>query len=226
MIGTKMQTTTKTAKEIYQEVKANPARKRFGFGKKAALVNIDLQKAYTRTDLFKTAYEADPKQLDYVNELASKFRALGWPVVWTNVAYMDTAVDAGIWGTRTDTPDSLQNIKFGSERAELDDRLILDKATDVFYEKKMPSPFFETPLQSLLVWHQIDTIVLTGGSTSGCVRAAGVDSLSRGYRTIIPEECVADKHESYHYANLTDLSLKYCDVREVKEVFDWLNSLK
>jgi len=219
-----MQTTNKTAKEIYYEVKANPARKRFGFGKKAALVNIDIQKAYTRTDLFKTAYEADPKQLDYVNELAAKFRALEWPVVWTNVAYMDTAADAGIWGTRTDTPDSLQNIKFGSERAELDDRLILDHSTDVFYEKKMPSPFFETPLQSLLVWHQIDTVILTGGSTSGCVRAAGVDSLSRGYRTIIPEECVADKHESYHYANLTDLSLKYCDVREVQEVITWLNS--
>jgi len=220
-----MQTTDKTAKEIYFEVKANPARKRFGFGKKAALVNIDIQKAYTRTDLFKTAYEADPKQLEYINELAAKFRALDWPVVWTNVAYMDTAADAGIWGTRTDTPDSLQNIKFGSERAELDDRLILDRATDVFYEKKMPSPFFETPLQSLLVWHQVDTVILTGGSTSGCVRAAGVDSLSRGYRTIIPEECVADKHESYHYANLTDLSLKYCDVREVLEVFDWLDNV-
>ncbi len=221
-----MQTTNKTAKELYFEVKANPARKRFGFGKKAALVNIDIQKAYTRTDLFKTAYESDPKQLGYVNELAAKFRALGWPVVWTNVAYMDTAADAGVWGTRTDTPDSLQNIKFGSERSELDDRLILDRDTDVFYEKKMPSPFFETPLQSLLVWHQVDTVVLTGGSTSGCVRAAGVDSLSRGYRTIIPEECVADKHESYHYANLTDLSLKYCDVLEVKEVFNWLNTLK
>ncbi|RKR15201.1 nicotinamidase-related amidase [Maribacter vaceletii] len=220
-----MQTTDKTAKELYFEVKANPARKRFGFGKKAALVNIDIQKAYTRTDLFKTAYENDPKQLDYVNELAAKFRKLGWPVVWTNVAYMDTAADAGIWGTRTDTPDSLQNIKFGSERSELDDRLILDRTTDVFYEKKMPSPFFETPLQSLLVWHQVDTIILTGGSTSGCIRAAGVDSLSRGYRTIIPEECVADKHESYHYANLTDLSLKYCDVREVNEVFTWLNSI-
>lgn len=221
-----MQTTNKTAKEIYLEVKANPARKRFGFGKKAALVNIDIQKAYTRTDLFKTAYEADPKQLDYVNQLAKAFRVLDWPVVWTNVAYMDTAADAGIWGTRTDTPDSLQNIKFGSERSELDDRLEVDKKTDVFYEKKMPSPFFETPLQSLLVWHQVDTIILTGGSTSGCVRAAGVDSLSRGYRTIIPEECVADKHESYHYANLTDLSLKYCDVLEVQEVFEWLNTLK
>lgn len=221
-----MQTTDKTAKEIYNEVRANPARKRFGFGKKAALVNIDIQKAYTRTDLFKTAYENHPKQLDYVNELAAKFRALDWPVVWTHVAYMDTAADAGVWGTRTDTPDSLQNIKFGSQRSELDDRLILNKSTDVFYEKKMPSPFFETPLQSLLVWHQVDTVVLTGGSTSGCVRAAGVDSLSRGYRTIIPEECVADKHESYHYANLTDLSLKYCDVLEVAEVFEWLKGLK
>ncbi len=221
-----MQTTDKTAKEIYFEVKANPARKRFGFGKKAALVNIDIQKAYTRTDLFKTAYENDPKQLDYINELAAIFRSLDWPVVWTNVAYMDTAADAGIWGTRTDTPDSLQNIKFNSERSQLDDRLMLDRSTDVFYEKKMPSPFFETPLQSLLVWHQVDTIILTGGSTSGCVRAAGVDSLSRGYRTIIPEECVADKHESYHYANLTDLSLKYCDVLEVKEVFEWLNKTK
>ncbi len=221
-----MQTTDKTAKEIYFEVKANPARKRFGFGKKAALVNIDIQKAYTRTDLFKTAYENDPKQLDYINELAAIFRSLDWPVVWTNVAYMDTAADAGIWGTRTNTPDSLQNIKFNSERSQLDDRLMLDRSTDVFYEKKMPSPFFETPLQSLLVWHQVDTIILTGGSTSGCVRAAGVDSLSRGYRTIIPEECVADKHESYHYANLTDLSLKYCDVLEVKEVFEWLNKTK
>ncbi|MEM6893055.1 MAG: isochorismatase family protein [Bacteroidota bacterium] len=220
-----MQKTDKTAKEIYFDVKANPARKRFGFGKKAALVNIDLQKAYTRTDLFKTAYENDPRQMDYINQLAEKFRSLGWPVVWTNVAYMDTAADAGVWGTRTDTPDSLQNIKFGSERSELDDRLTLDRSTDAFYEKKMPSPFFETPLQSLLIWHQVDTVVLTGGSTSGCVRAAGVDSLSRGYRTIIPEECVADKHESYHYANLTDLSLKYCDVLEVAEVFTWLNSI-
>ena len=219
-----MQTTNKTAKEIYYEVKANPARKRFGFGKKAALVNIDLQKAYTRTDLFKTAYENDPKQLDYINRLAAKFRALDWPVIWTHVAYMDSAEDAGVWGTRTDTPDSLQNIKFGSERAELDDRLELDKEKDVFYEKRMPSPFFETPLQSLLIWHQVDTVILTGGSTSGCVRAAGVDSLSRGYRTTIPEECVADKHESYHYANLTDLSLKYCDVLEVAAVFEWINN--
>ncbi len=221
-----MQTTDKTAKEIYYEVKANPARKRFGFGKKAALVNIDLQNAYTRPDLFKTAYENDPRQMEYINKLAENFRALHWPVIWTNVAYMYSGEDAGVWGTRTDTPDSLQNIKFGSERSALDTRLKLDRDSDVFYQKRMPSPFFETPLQSLLVWHQVDTIVLTGGSTSGCIRAAGVDALSRGYRTMVPEECVADKHESYHFANLTDLSLKYCDVLEVAEIFEWLKIVK
>jgi len=217
-----MQTTTKTAKEIYFDVKNNPARKRFGFGKKAVLVNIDPQKAYTCTDEFATAYETDPKQMDYINTLAKKFRALGWPVVWTHVAYMESGEDAGIWGTRTDTPDSLQNIKFNSRRSEFDDRLEIDHVKDVIYLKKMPSAFFETQLQSLLVWHQVDTVILTGGSTSGCIRATAVDSLSRGYRTIVPEECVADKHESYHYANLTDLSLKYADVLSVSEVEQWL----
>jgi len=217
-----METSQKTAREIYQDLKSNLLRKRFGFGEKAILVNVDLQKAYTRPDLFKTAYETDPKQLIYVNELAEKFRNLGWPVVWTYVAYMESGEDCGIWGTRTDTPDSLQNIKFGSDRSELDDRLHIDSEKDVMYCKKMPSAFFETQLQSLCVWHQIDTIVLTGGSTSGCIRATAVDSLSRGYRTIVPEECVADKHESYHFANLTDLSIKYADVLEVQEVFEYL----
>ena len=218
-----METSNKTAREIYQEVRNNPTRKRFGFGRKAVLVNIDPQKAYTRTDLFATAYETDPRQLEYMNRLARQFRALGWPVVWTHVAYMESGEDAGIWGTRSDTPDSLQNIKFGSQRSEFDDRLEIDRVQDVIYLKKMPSAFFETQLQSLLVWHQVDTVVITGGSTSGCVRATAVESLSRGYRTIVPEECVADKHESYHFANLTDLALKYADVVAVQEVFDWLD---
>jgi maleamate amidohydrolase len=218
-----MELSNKTAREIYYEVKANPARAKFGYGKKAALVNVDIQKAYTCIDEFKTAYETDPRQMEYVNKLAKEFRSLGWPVIWTHVAYMDDASDAGVWGTRTDTPDSLQNIKFGSRRSEFDDRLDIDHVKDAIYLKKMPSAFFETPLQSLLVWHQIDTLIITGGSTSGCIRATAVESLSRGYRTIVPEECVADKHESFHFANLTDLLLKYADVVEVQDVFDFLS---
>ena len=217
-----METSHKTAREIYAEVKVNPARARFGFGHKAALVNIDVQCAYTRVDEFKTAYETDPRQIEHINTLARGFRAKGWPVVWTYVAYMESGEDAGVWGTRTNTPDSLQNIKHGSRRAEFDPRADVDRVRDAVYCKKMASVFFETQLASLLVWHQVDTLIITGGSTSGCVRATAVDSLMHGYRTIVPEECVADKHESYHFANLTDMALKYADVVGVQEVQDYL----
>ena len=97
---------------------------------------------------------------------------------------------------------------------------------DAVYTKRMPSAFFETPLHSFLTWHKIDTVLVTGGSTSGCVRATAVDSLSRGYRTIVPIECVADKHESFHFANLTDLLIKYADVVNVSDVYDWLNAFE
>ncbi|HMQ07541.1 MAG TPA: isochorismatase family protein [Saprospiraceae bacterium] len=216
-----MERSNKTAKELYEEIKNNPSRNRFGFGEKAALINVDLQKAYTAVGKFKTAYESHPLQMEFINRLSKACRALHWPVVWTYVAYMESGEDAGIWGTRTNTSDSLQNIKFGSERAEFDERIEVYKDKDIIYCKKMPSAFFETPLQSLLVWHKVDTVIITGGSTSGCIRATAVDSVSRGYRTIIPEECVADKHESYYYANLTDLSLKYADVLPTREVLEY-----
>jgi len=92
------------------------------------------------------------------------------------------------------------------------------------FDKRMPSAFFETPLKSYLTFHKVDTVVVTGGSTSGCVRATAVESLSHGYRTIVAEECVADKHESYHFANLTDLQLKYADVVGVAEVKEWFEA--
>ncbi len=212
-----MQLSDKTARQLFAEVKANPTRKRFGFGRMPALINIDLQKAYTCVGEFATAYETDPKQLDYVNELAAEFRARGFPVVWTYVAYMESGEDCGIWGTRTNTPDSLQNIKVGSRRAEFDDRLKIDHVRDVVINKRMASAFFETNLGSIFTFHGVDTVVVTGGSTSGCVRATVLDSLQRSFRTIVPEECVADKHESPHFANLYDMALKYSDVLTFEE---------
>ena len=216
----------KTARQIFEEVRANPARARFGFGNKLAIVNVDPQKSYTRPDLYKTAYITDPRQVEHINAISVAARAKGLPVIWTHVAYMENAADAGVWGTRTDTPDSLQNIKHGSDRSEFDDRLTIDRAVDAIYEKRMPSAFFETRLASFLTWHRVDTVVVTGGSTSGCVRATAVDSLSHGYRTIVPIECVADKHESYHFANLTDLLIKYADVVPVSEVHEAIERYK
>ena len=202
---------------------ANPARKKFGFGERLAIVNVDFQQAYTRIDMFKTAYETDPRQIDYVNQISDLAREKGMPVIWSHVAYKDDAGDAGVWGTRTNTEDSLQNIKYGSERHQFDPRVRIDP-NDLVYTKRMPSAFFETPLNSYLRWHKVDTVIVTGGSTSGCVRATAVDSLSYGFRTIVPIETCADKHESYHFANLTDLQLKYADVEPVQTVIDWLEA--
>jgi maleamate amidohydrolase len=219
-----VESSEKTARQLYQELKARPPRARFGFGAKAALVNVDLQCAYTQVGTYVTAYETDPKQLDHVNRLAALCRARGFPVVWTYVAYLPSGEDCGVWGTRTDTADSLQNIKDGAPRAALDPRVKVDSA-DIVFKKRMASAFFETHLASLLVYHRVDTVIVTGGSTSGCVRATVVDALQHNYRTIVPEECVADKHESPHFANLYDMSLKYADVLGVDEIATWLERI-
>jgi nicotinamidase-related amidase len=213
-----MECSDKSARMLYEELKQRPRRARFGFGQKVALINVDPQKAYTLPDEYVTAYETDPNQMQYINELSDLCRDLGAPVIWTYVAYLASGEDCGVWGTRTDTPDSLQNIKRGSRRAEFDDRLRIDHDRDIIINKRMASAFFETNVPSLLTYHKVDTVIVTGGSTSGCVRATVVDSLSRGYRTIVPEECTSDRHESPHFANLYDMAVKYADVLPMDEV--------
>ncbi|MBR0667412.1 isochorismatase family protein [Roseomonas hellenica] len=207
-----------TARALYAALKAGPARRRFGFGKRAALVNVDPQRAYTDVAAFPaTAYETDPQQTAHMNALAAACRARRFPVVWTYVAYAEGGADCGVWGTRSDTPDSLQNIRDGSPRASLDPRLEVASG-DTVLRKRMASAFFETNLRSLLTFHGVDTVIVTGGSTSGCVRATVVEGLSCGFRMIVPEECVADRHESPHFANLYDMAVKYADVLPVAEV--------
>jgi len=219
-----MELSDMTARQMFEHLAANPTRPRYGFGTRPMLINVDLQCAYTQPGTYVTAYETDPRQAEYVNRLAAENRRLGLPVIWTYVAFSPSGDDCGMFGTRTDTPDSLQNIKIGSDRAALDPRLEIVEG-DVVLNKKMPSAFYETHLTSLAIHHKIDTVIVTGGSTSGCVRATVVDSLSRGFHTIVPIECVADLHESPHFANLYDMHKKYADCIGVDEVLDWYATL-
>jgi maleamate amidohydrolase len=220
-----MELSDKTARQMFAELQANPTRRPFGFGKRPGLINVDLQRAYTAVGTYVTAYETDPHQMECINEVARLCRRGNFPIIWTYVAFMKTGADACAWGTRTNTPDSLQNIKEGSDRAKLDERLEIKRDSDLVVNKRMASALHETPAASFLKWHDVDTLIVTGGSTSGCVRATAVDALSHGYRVIVPEECVADKHESPHFANLYDLALKYADVVPVAKVIDWLKGL-
>jgi maleamate amidohydrolase len=214
-----MEYSNKTAREMFQELLA-AGTPRYGFGERPMLVNVDLQCAYTRVGESPTAYDNDPAQMDYINALAALARSRSLPVYWTYVAFSEDGSDCGVFGSRDDTPYSLQNIKRNSPRAALDPRLAI-APSDYVVNKLMPSAFHETNLQSLMVWHGCDSIIVTGGSTSGCVRATVVDGLSRGYLVIVPEECVADLHESPHFANLYDMHKKYADVLPVSQVMDY-----
>ncbi len=219
-----MRRSSHTARELYEELRASPRRKPLGFGSKVAVVNVDLQLAYSQPEVYKTAYSGHPRRFEYINEIAALVRQKGWPVIWTYVAYNRDGSDCGVWGWRSNTEDSLQNIKIGSDRARLDPRLKVDSDHDQVWIKKMASAFHGTPLLSYLCSQRADTVIVTGGSTSGCVRATVVDAISFGFIPLVPEECVADVHESPHYASLYDMQLKYADVLSTEVVLEWLRS--
>ena len=86
-----METSDLTPRQYWEQVKANPNRAKFGFGTRPAIVNIDVQRAYTDLDAFRTAYQTDPRQIEYINRLSALLRERGLPVVWTYVAYLDSA---------------------------------------------------------------------------------------------------------------------------------------
>lgn len=220
-----MITSDKTMKKIYEEYQSAPKLPPFGIGKRVALINVDLQRRYTDLATFPTAYEADPRQLSLVNELSSKVRSLGMPVVWTYVAYLAGGKDCGWWGVRSKSPLALQHVGHGSEQAQIDPRLDIDQERDLILHKRMGSAFFETHLPSYLNFDRVDTVILTGGSTSGCVRATAVDAMSHGYRVIVAEECVADREDWAHYASLYDIAVKYGDVVPTSKLISDLDSL-
>ena len=218
-----MELSNKTARQMYEDLKSAPPRRKFGFGRKPIIVNVDVQSAFTLEEEYDSAYSTDPGQMEYINEICGIARSKGLPVAWCYVAYTENGHDCGVRGTRSDGPTALQNIKIGSRMAELDPRLTVDRGRDVIYRKVGASAFFQTHLPSLCVWYGVDTVIVTGGSTSGCIRSTVLDSVQHGYRTIVPEECVADVHESPHFQNLYDMAKKYADVVPVAEVVDYLD---
>ncbi len=143
------------------------------------------------------------------------------PIIFTTVVYTEGFADAGVFMKKI---PNLKAMVRGSKTTEIDERLN-PKSTEPIIEKKFPSAFFGTNLASILIGLRVDTTILTGNSTSGCIRATCTDSCSYGFRTIIAKECVADRAPSVHEANLFDMDSKYADVVSVEEVLDYLRGL-
>lgn len=190
-----------------------------GYGERPMVLVVDLQKGFTDAE---NPLGGDlTGVVERTNTILEVAHDTGIPVVFTRiVSTHPTCADMGIWQRKIPRLDTLSA---GSEWVELDDRLHTTDEDHVL-DKRQASAFHETELSSMLAAWGVDTVIATGCTTSGCIRASVVDSCAHGYRTIVPAEAVGDRSEGPHSANLFDMNAKYADVRPVEEVVDYLKN--
>ena len=193
---------------------------RVGFGRRPAVLVIDFIVGFT--DLASPlASELDP-EIEATAELLSIARSRAVPVFFTTTTYQPDLVDAGLFIRKI---PSLGLLVRGSRWVEVDPRLG-PGPTEPVIEKRYASAFFGTALASTLTAAGIDTLIIAGCTTSGCVRATVVDALQHGFHAIVPRQCVGDRAAEQHAANLVDMDGKYGDVMELDEVLGHLRRSK
>ncbi|WP_068265708.1 isochorismatase family protein [Janibacter limosus] len=189
-------------------------------GPRPALVVIDLTRGFTEPH-----FDAGSDLTQVVaatGRLIEAAHAQGHPVIFTRIVYSRAEVRPGAitWLTKA---AGMRAMLEGSEGIVLDPRLPFDAATDAVVDKKGASAFHGTPLAALLRSAGCDTVVLTGATTSGCVRASAVDAVQDGFSVLVPREAVGDRAQGPHDANLFDINAKYGDVIDVADALDYLS---
>jgi maleamate amidohydrolase len=186
---------------------------RIGFGQKAALLMIDFMRGYTTEGAPLFAPGVVSAVAESVDLLASA-REHGIAVVHTNIRYHPGHfADGGIWVKKAPVmKDMVEGNPLAAFCLE-----VLPRDDEVVISKQYASAFFGSSLASMLHSQGIDTVVLAGCSTSGCIRATAVDAVQHGFRTIVVRECVGDRHPAPHEANLFDINSKYGDVVSKQE---------
>jgi maleamate amidohydrolase len=191
-----------------------------GFGRNPALVLIDFAHAYfdKECDLYAGVEDALASALR-VREAAHE---AGIPVILTEVRYQPGGINGGRFFEKA---KPLKAFVEGERTAEFADGLV-PRPDEIVVTKQYPSAFFGTSLASTLTAGGIDSLILTGLTTSGCVRASCVDSMSYGFRTSVVREACGDRHPAPHEANLFDMNAKYADVVSEAETIAFLQSLR
>jgi maleamate amidohydrolase len=190
-----------------------------GFGTSPALLMIDFVEAYfdPDCDLYADVDDALQSALR-VREAAHK---AGIPVILTNVVYQDGGLDGGRFFEKV---RPLRNFLRGNPMGDWP-RGLTPTENELVISKQYPSAFFGTSLASTLTAMGVDNVILTGLTTSGCVRASCVDSMSHGFITTVVRDACGDRHSEPHEANLFDMQAKYADVVSEEEIIAHLNSL-
>ncbi len=193
---------------------------RIGFGHKPALLIVDFINAYTTPG--SPLYAPDVvTAVAETTDLLLLARRADVPVIFTRVIYSRSGRDGGIFVQKVPL---LRRMVEGEPLADIVPELT-PAPDDVIINKQYASAFFGTPLAAMLTSLGVDTLIVTGCSTSGCVRATAVDGMQHGFRVIVPRQCVGDRHPDPHNANLFDIHSKYGDVVDKAEVVTYLQNL-
>ncbi|HUD29148.1 MAG TPA: isochorismatase family protein [Novosphingobium sp.] len=191
-----------------------------GLGRSPALVLIDFVEAYFAPA--SPLYAGVEQALASALRVRAAARAAGVPVILTNVVYHPGGVDGGRFFEKV---PALRAFEAGSPMGAWPQGLV-PEADEIVLTKQYPSAFFGTSLASTLTARGIDQVILTGLSTSGCVRASCVDAVSHGFRTAVVAEACGDRHPGPHEANLFDMNAKYADVVSEDAIVAYLASLE
>ncbi len=184
-----------------------------GLGEFPALVVVDMCKAFIDPSS-PLGFECS-KLIDANVKLVQEFRNRNFPIFFTTTIYRNES-EASVF--RKKIP-ALNILKPNSNEVSFLEELS-PISNEVLIEKKFASAFFQTNLSLILDKTNIDSLVVSGVTTSGCVRATALDSLQHNFLTIIAEDCVGDRDDSAHKSNLIDLQLKYADVMHSDEIFN------
>ena len=193
---------------------------RGGFGRRPALVVVDMTLGFTDPES-PLACDLDGP-ISEIKKLLEAARRSEIPIVFTTVAYRES--DKLTAAAFIDKVPALLTLEAGTRWAEIDPR-IAPRETEPILNKLFASGFFGTPLGALLTAAGVDTLIITGASTSGCVRATAVDALQYGFRPVVPREAVGDRNPDAHEANLYDIDAKYGDVVPVRDVLAYLEQV-
>jgi len=204
------------ARRVYEEARLG---RRLPRGSRPAVLVVDFTCGFTDP-----AYEAGSEltaEVEATRRLLDVARSRGAPVVFTTIGFEPGAADAGLWPQKF---PAITELQVGDRTAEIDPRLGRREDETVVL-KKGASAFFGTNLTALLVSRGVDTVVLCGATTSGCIRATAIDLMQNGFPALVPRECVGDRARAPHEANLFDIQAKYADVVGLDEAVDYLSGV-
>jgi nicotinamidase-related amidase len=191
----------------------------FELGSRPAVVVIDFSRGFT-DPACRLGSDLTP-EVEATRTLLDAARGRGVPVVFTTIGFEANGKDGGLWVQKA---PALLDLELGGPWVEIDPRLGL-REDEIVILKKGASGFFGTNLASVLLSLGADSVILCGATTSGCVRATAIDLLQYGWPAIVPRECVGDRAQAPHDANLFDIHAKYADVVSLDEALAYLESV-